>query len=417
MKTHQLMRQLIHVALQAIEPESLVTRVMKEELAISRFNGPLYVLAIGKAACAMARGVANTCAERIVAGLVITPPAYRSASPYPLMGGAHPLPDEQSLVAGQAALAFVQSLPARAELLVLLSGGASACAEVLREGVGLDNWQKLNRALLSSGFDIVQINQVRQHFSLLKAGGLRRAAAPDIHIHQYIISDVVNDDPATIGSGPFIANTSDKVASFHDFVSQYVPELLPMMTSNAYVTSGNSLPASTSSLAVQTRIIANNQTAVMAVQQDCERRGLMTYLQSPIQGDVADVAQRCADILISGPPGVYLWGGESTVQLPAYAGLGGRNQHLALSLLQRLQGQAIALACVGSDGCDGQSPAAGACFDATAHLAAGNLGLAADMQQALTQFHSYDFFSRYGGLLVTGATGSNVMDLVIGYRY
>ena len=186
---------------------------VEQALRAAPLSGPVRILAIGKAALPMWQGADALLGSQVRAGLLIAPAPAGSAAPvptstcrYPLqcLTGAHPLPDARSLAAGAAAQQFVAGCAPDESLLVLLSGGASALCEVLPDGISLAELQALQQLMLASAWPINSINAVRQRLSRIKAGGLLRCCPAGLAVRQLLLSDVPGDDPAVIGSAPFV---------------------------------------------------------------------------------------------------------------------------------------------------------------------------------------------------------------------
>lgn len=410
---------------------------MQQALGAAPLPGPVRILAIGKAALPMWQGADAVLGAQVRAGLVIQPDtgAHARSSltpsrPYPLqcLIGAHPLPDARSLAAGAAAQQFVAACAPDETLLVLLSGGASALCEVLPDDLRLDELQALQQLMLASAWPINAINAVRQRLSRIKAGGLLRCCPPTTAIRQLLLSDVPGDDPAVIGSAPFI------------------PVLLPLPDWRAWPTRLQhwlAAPASaveTDGARVTSTIIASNVQVRAGLQQWAAANGLAVIVNRAIAGDCAEVAAALAAEISAGPPGLYLYGGETHLQLPAQPGRGGRNQHLALLLQQALaqnpdaassranlrHAPTCSVLTLATDGVDGNSDAAGAWFrldtdapvqaHAKAAAVTGTSCSTADAATALRDASSYDYWRQQGGLLFTGATGSNVADLVLCWK-
>ncbi len=196
--------QLLHIfsaALRAVNGR----RVVAEYLRRSPVASPLAMIAIGKAACAMAQGAHDALGERIRAALAITRRGAAEILPWPVIEAGHPLPDAASLEAGRRLGDFVAQLPVATPVLVLLSGGASALVESLPVGVGFEQLRALNQWLLASGLDISAMNRLRKRVSRLKGGRLAGLLFPR-PVLCLAISDVPDNDPRAIGSGPLSAD-------------------------------------------------------------------------------------------------------------------------------------------------------------------------------------------------------------------
>ena len=366
------------------------------------------VVAIGKAASSMLEGALETLPDS--PALLITkdgyvPPALCNRPCVEIIEAGHPLPDARSLHAGRRLLDFMAAAPVDRPMLFLLSGGASSLAEVLPEGVMLDDWQRVNAWLLGSGLDIHAMNAVRKRLSCIKGGRLlnhlggRRAVL-------LMISDVLGDDPASIGSGPL---SPCEVASLPENLPDWLRDLLD---------AAPSMPALDDPrwASVDSHTLASNATALDAAVRAAFCLGVPVHRSDELlRGDAREAGERLARQLIDGPPGVYLWGGETTVNLPEHPGRGGRNQHLALSAALALDGQdGITLLAAGTDGTDGPTEDAGSCVDGSTVAAIRAAGI--DPETGLVHADSGTALAAVNALIRTGPTGTNVMDIVIALK-
>lgn len=384
-------------------------RVVGEYLEAHPLSGNWAVVAIGKAASAMAEAAKQALVGQLHSGLLITRHGYADPlpenSPWQIMESGHPLPDEASLKAGEALLQFLDNLPDDLSLLFLLSGGASALAEVLPDEISLDDLIRVNEWLLASGLEIGQMNAVRRHLSRIKGGQLAR------HLHghhclQLLISDVPGDNPAVIGSAPLYPVTDIPTP---DNLPEWLTTLLPH---------AGLIPHADDSLfaPIETRIVADNGLALRTIREQAEMQGIPVYLHPDhFHGQATELAKRFVRSLMDGPPGLYLWGGESSMTLPPLHGHGGRSQHLALAAATLLAGHDdILLLAAGTDGSDGPGEVAGALVDGDTIQRGEAEGLSSRM--ALASADSGTFLAASGDLIETGPTGSNVMDLVLGWK-
>ena len=365
------------------------------------------LLAIGKAASSMLEGAVDILGDKIVTGLLITKDGHLGDTEkfenIEYLLASHPVPDERSLFAGNRLIEWLVALPADLPLVVLISGGTSSLVEKLPEGLGLSNIQKLNQWLLSSGMPIDQMNRIRQSISLIKGGRLAiyTAGRPVI---QLLISDVPGDDPAVIGSGLFVANES-RSGSYGK-----LPTWLVEMQTRAADSIVRSLSTEQD---IKTTVIANNKIACVVVQQNAEAAGYKGCIVSTsLDGDVVSCAAKIMAYVDVADTGCYVWGGETTTQLPEHPGRGGRNQHLALLLAQKIQDKPnIYILCAGTDGTDGPTEDAGALVDSDSIRRGVQEGL--EVNSALENADAGTFLAASGDLVNTGPTGTNVMDLVI----
>ncbi len=368
---------------------------------------PVIVIALGKAACSMARGALDVLAERIARAYVVTKDGYDESLPWPCYTAGHPLPDERSLAAGTGLIEFIAALPQDAEVLVLLSGGASALVESTVPGVDLAQLRAANEWLLASGLDIAQCNRVRKSLSLIKGGRLAAFLAPR-PVLCLAISDVPGDDPAIIASGPLVEDTQPSdadIPGLPDFLRQSLQHPPPRPDRNVF-------------RAVRVDIIATLDQAKTAAATAARQLGYHVILHPTlVTGDAAAAGERLAQQLrVAEPRDLHIWGGETTVRLPPSPGRGGRNQHLALAAALSLQGcPDVLLLAAATDGSDGPGEDAGALVDGES-VARGALH-GVDGLAALAAADAGTLLAASGDLIATGPTGTNVMDIMLGLKY
>jgi len=396
-------RRLVHALFQAGLAAVQGQRCIADYLSRNPPQLPVYLVAVGKAACAMTRGTLEVPGEQIVKGLVITKTAHgdRQLEQDPrfhCIESGHPLPDNESLLAGDTLCQFLNGVPDAASLLFLISGGASSLVEVLHEGVQLDDLRRANQWLLGSGLPISAINRVRRTLSRIKGGGLLNWVK-DRPTTVLLISDVPGDDPGTIGSGMlYPAEETPQPAGLPGWLLR--PEWR--------TASHRDLPGT-----VQHHIIASNAMALQSAADHGRTLGYpVTAMEEALAGDAQLAGQAIASQLQVLPRGIYLWGGETTVTLPKAAGTGGRNTHLALAAAGTITTRDnIVILAAGTDGTDGATDFAGAIVDASTLRRGLRQGL--DVQACLQQADSGRYLAATRDLLQTGPTGTNVMDLVI----
>jgi hydroxypyruvate reductase len=309
-------------------------------------------------------------------------------------------------MAGARLLAFLHDAPTEATMLFLISGGASSLVEVLPPAMSLAELQQVNRWLMGSGWDIHRMNVLRKRLSAIKGGRLA-AWLKGQRTVQLLISDVPGDDPGDIGSGLLIPDDGAAVEGpslpewLHDLLRRIPPSPLPPPAAFA---------------AVETHIVASLDQALSAAAAAAHRQGYQVWRDAQrLHGEAAATGRRLARTLIDGAPGIYLWGGETTMCLPAMPGRGGRNQHLALAAAEVLAGHdKVWLLAAGSDGSDGPGADAGALVDGGTVARGGLDGL--DAADCLRRADAGSFLAASGDLINTGPTGTNVMDVVIGLK-
>jgi len=383
--------------------------VVREYLRRHPPGEPVYVLAVGKAACAMARGAHEALGSAIRDALVVTKEGYAESLPWPVHEAGHPYPNARSLDAGARLLEFVARVPLSVPMLVMLSGGASALLEVLPPGVSLAQLEEVNRWLLGSGMDIVAMNTVRKRLSCIKGGRLAALLSPR-PVLCLAISDVPGDDARAIGSGPLTAD----IALHAPLAGMALP---PEIESLLRISPPAPRPDDACFDRVRYEIVARLDDALRAAARAARVRGWRSVVAPRrLDGNAVDVGARLARELVCAEPGVvHVWGGETTVVLPAVPGRGGRNQSVALAAARELRGgNGVAMLAAGTDGSDGPTEDAGALVDGLTVERGEIAGLDADV--ALAGADAGRFLEASGDLIRTGPTGTNVMDLILGLR-
>ncbi|MET0027466.1 MAG: DUF4147 domain-containing protein [Candidatus Thiodiazotropha sp.] len=371
------------------------------------------MVAIGKAAQSMAEGAWERLGEQIRRALLISKTDHLDLHfcrerEWAGIEAAHPVPDQASLQAGEHLLEFVRSGDPDLPLLVLISGGASSLVEVPVEGVDLEFVARTNSWLLGSGMDIVSMNRVRKGLSRIKGGGLLSWLG-ERDVILLAISDVPGDLPGAIGSGLMVPEP-DLADRLKD------QELPPWLTERLLAGLEQRDDQGIRHRGPELHIVANLEAAKQAAVSQASTLGYGAHAEPGLlEGDAAAVGQKLARQLIESPPGVFVWGGETTVSLPSEPGRGGRNQHLALAAAMALEGHSDCLMlCAGSDGSDGPTGDAGALVDGDTVMQARQEGF--DPGLCLTRADSGTLLEAVGALITTGPTGTNVMDLVIGLK-
>ena len=387
-----LARRLFDAGVAAADPHAAVARALKG----SPHPEPTQILALGKAACAMARAALETY-PGIPALVVTSAGAAQPVAGAEVLVGEHPIPDGRSDVAGQRLLGSMAAAPG--PVLVLISGGGSALTATPVPDVPMADLTRAFEILLGSGLDITQMNRVRQGISAIAGGGLARATSQPVQA--LALSDVIGDDPRFISSGPCAAPYGPPSEARTLLIEAGLLNDLPETVQE--VLRADTVPATPA----ETQVIGSNRVSVAAM---ADHVPAATVDPAPLEGDVADAAQKIADAANSAPSGaVFLWGGETTVTLTG-TGRGGRNQELALRAAEMI-GRPFVLLSGGTDGRDGPTDAAGALVD---H---GTLGRAKDAgvdpTKALANNDSYPVLAAAGDLLMTGETGTNVADLQV----
>lgn len=388
----------------AADPFQGVTRALQiEPAAVPDAGGKTLVIAVGKAALRMTEAaLPHVEGPRDV--LVIT--NYENAKELAgaqVFAAGHPVPDAKGKAASDAVLLALGRLGPQDRVLALISGGGSALLPAPVEGVGLDDKAAVNRLLLASGAPIEEMNLVRQQLSRLKGGGLSAAADP-APVRALILSDVVGDDLRVIASGPTVAPLGTKAQACKILQSRGVWDDLPECVQLHLGT----LDAANIPPKADNTLVGANRISVQAMAAAADNPVVSA---TPLEGDVADAADKV--IATAQGPGIYLFGGETTVHLKG-DGIGGRNQELAMRVAARASsewtGDWVFLS-GGTDGRDGPCDAAGGIVDPDSLSRMRDAGV--DPEAMLANNDSYHALLASGDLLMTGATGTNVADLQI----
>ena len=402
-------------AVAAVQPQQFMRRALQNIASTDIAPSRIFLLGAGKAAASMALEAEKILGGRITQGLVVTNhlPAY-TLQKTTVITAAHPVPDLNSIIAGTAMLNMASAFKPGDMVIFLLSGGASSLLADVPEGVTMEELQELFNALLKSGADIREMNTVRKHLSSIKGGQLARALQP-ADVFTIILSDVPGDDPAVIGSGPTVADPSTFTEAWIVLEKYHLTEGLPdgilqhIKNGIAGIIPETAKPGD---LSHSTHLIAaSNSIALEAAAE--KARGLGYHariLTGAATGEARELAASLAELALGyeGPyPACLLAGGETTVKVTG-AGLGGRNQELALATGLLLQNAPhITFLSAGTDGIDGPTDAAGAVINASV------LATAPDPRPFLEQNDSWHFFEQAGTHVKTGHTGTNVMDVMV----
>ena len=336
---------------------------------------------------------------------------YAEKLPWPVVEAGHPVPDEKSLFAGKQLLEFITDIPESAEVLFLLSGGASALVEVLAPGLTVQDLQVVNSWLLGSGLDINACNTVRKNMSQIKQGRLAKLLAPR-RVTNLVISDVAADDLSVIGSGLLIAEDENTD------LQQSILSSLPVEISNKLKTNVSAPGVGQSCFRnVDTKVVANIGLALRAARVCAEKLGYRVKLSDHyLKNETLVTGRKLARKVINAKKNeLFIWGGETNVKLPDKTGRGGRCQAMALSAARELTGHDnILLLCAATDGSDGPSTDAGALVDGGTLARGHETGL--DENKYLQRADAGSFLEVCGDLISTGPTGTNVADIVLGLK-
>ncbi len=435
-RVRALLGRLLEAGLQAADPAEALRRCVKRTgytvlVGSHRYDlrdhRRVLVVGAGKASACLAAALEDRLGPRLHDGLVVV--KYGHAVPtrtITVKEAGHPVPDLAGLRATQQLLKLVRRLTPDDLLFVLLSGGASSLLPSPVPDVGLAEKRRTTDLLLRSGATIQEINAVRKHLSTIKGG--RLAAATKATVIGLILSDVLGDDLASIGSGPTVPDPTTYADACDVLRRRGLWTTVPASV-RTHLLEGRrgrqeETPKPGSSLfrLVQNQIIGNNRGAVEAVAGRAKSAGLRPLvLTTSLTGEAREAAKTfgaiAREIISSGRPvagpALVIAGGELTVTIGGTSqGRGGRAQEFALAAAQEISGlPQVWIAAFGTDGTDGPTDAAGAVVDGGTVARAKKAGVSPCAY--LTRHDSYRFFKKFGGHIVTGPTGTNVNDLYL----
>lgn len=436
-KAREALVEIVNKAIASVDPSSAVHHRLRlegeklvvgdQEFSLSE-TGKIIVVGAGKASGKMAEALEGILGDKITEGVINVPEG--TASKYNLgkidfVEAGHPLPTEGSVRGAEEIMDLVSGLDSQDLVICLLSGGGSALMTLPVDGISLGDLQETTQLLLKSGASIQEVNSVRKHLSKIKGGQLARAIHPARSI-TLIISDVVGDRLDTIASGPTYPDSTTypdalEVIEKYGLTNQVPESILKHLKSGGEgKVPETPKPGDECFSEAIHEIIASNSDAVKATEAVGKSHGFnVSILTTKMEGEArevgANLAKTAKRVIDEGElvsrPALLISGGETTVTVEG-EGKGGRNQELALSAGMNIVGlEKVALASFSTDGVDGPSDAAGAIVDGFTLERAEDLGL--DPRAYLERNDSYNFFKELGDLLITGPTGTNVMDVTV----
>ncbi|MCF7912881.1 MAG: DUF4147 domain-containing protein [Candidatus Cloacimonetes bacterium] len=408
----QIMEQVLRECIEEVHARKLLAQALEKE-GLSKTQD-YYLIAIGKAACAMAEAAHDYFGNRIIEGLVITRIGYaRPVVEYDVRQAEHPIPGPHSIIAGEAVLELVQNRKKGVEFLLLISGGASALAVSLRDGITLDDLRGITEALQQGGADIVELNSVRKHLSKIKGGQLAELVKP-AQIHGFLLSDVIGNRLDTIGSGPAVPDqttTDNAVKNLEKYTQDrfaHVKDAMQKETPNTVTNATH-------------KVIGDNELFCHLAAEKMRAEGIFPIiLTTEMRGEARVFAGKIPEIVkslrqlkgIIQFPCVAICGGETTVTVKNPDGIGGRNQELALAAaiaIRKMKGVSVA-ACA-SDGADGRSDNAGAIVDWESYDKMISIDI--DPEDYLNANNSTLALDEIKAAIKTGPSNTNVNDILM----
>ncbi|OQB42319.1 MAG: putative hydroxypyruvate reductase [Candidatus Latescibacteria bacterium ADurb.Bin168] len=424
--------RIVLAAISAANPKEGVKRscrIAGNDVAVGTWHrraediGRILVVGAGKASAHMATALEQVLGDRITSGIVIT--KYGHGVPLRRIRVAeagHPVPDEQGVEATLELMRHVEGSTPDDVIFVLLSGGASSLLVAPAQGITLADKKTTTAVLLSCGATIQELNCVRKHLSRVKGGQLLRACG-SAQVVSLILSDVIGDPLDVIASGPTVPDPT----TFRDALGivdrlgirgSLPPRVVSHLEAGARGEHPETPKPDEGSFSTShTALVGTNSIALKGAACEAERRGYRSHiLTSSLRGEASEAAKVvCAlaeGVPARGGPTALILGGETTVTLSPDAGKGGRNQEFALSAAREIRGRTnITLASVGTDGTDGPTDAAGGLVDGATWERAIRCGFSPDV--ALQRHDAYPLLRATGDLVMTGPTGTNVMDVIV----
>ena len=398
---------IVDYAIRQVRPDEAVRRALSGR---SFSAGRLILVAVGKAAWSMALSAYETLGSRISDGIVITKHGYSQGAvgPLKIREAGHPVPDNDSFSATKEALEMTAGLTAEDTVLFLLSGGGSALFE--NPICSVEDLQDVTQQLLAKGADIVSMNIIRKRLSNVKGGRFAQHCLP-AKVYTVVLSDIIGDPLDMIASGPAYpdSSTCEEAAEIvRRFGIELPPACRELMKNETPKTLDN----------VETVITGSVRELCKAAAQACEELGYEPhFLTDCMECEASEAGSFLSSIARSWQNTdhsiAFIAGGETVVHLhPGGHGIGGRNQVIALSTVEKIAGLSnTAVFSAGSDGSDGPCDAAGGYADGTSLQKLREAGL--NVFDILQENDSYHGLDAIGGLIRTGATGTNVNDVSV----
>ena len=398
-----------------VECQRGVLRIGEDLYPLSSYSR-VFVVSIGKAAHTLVEALESRAGSRfegIIASSTVPASQLRG---FRYFQSGHPTPNAESVRAAEAILKSVSAQNAASLVIFLLSGGGSSMAEkAIDDEISLGDLIATYRALVLCGAPITEINAVRKHLSAIKGGRLAQAAAPARQV-SLLVSDVPDNTPDALASGPTMPD-STSVRDCYDIVERHgLLEQFPRSVSELFERHAlDETPKSDDPAFLNSRwsTVLSNQTALEAAARAAGAAGFTVEIDNTcddwdytkasdyLLGRLRMLREKSGRVCL-------ISGGEITVKV-SNGGVGGRNQQFALACASKIAGENIAVLSAGTDGIDGNSPAAGAVADGTTVERARTRGL--DVPSALAKFNAYPLLDLLGDAIVTGPTGNNVRDL------
>lgn len=394
--------------------EVLPDRAVENALSKITTEGDIYVAAFGKAAWQMAAAAKRILEGRIRRGVIVTKYSHSKGTlpGFTVVEAGHPVPDENSILGADMVMDVMSQAGKDDTVILLVSGGGSSLLEKPEEGLTLKDVQEVTEKLLQCGAAIQEINVIRKRLSAVKGGKL--ALVCQAKIYQIVLSDIIDDNLEMIASGPACADTSsyeDVVRIKEKYGLSFPEKIETALKSETPDRIDNVDSVITGSVRELCRSVAKNAKVrgydpfILTTELDCEAREAGKFMASIARYMNSAMPHRFSR------PCALIAGGETVVNLTGH-GKGGRNQELVLSAARGIEGlENTVVFSLGSDGTDGPTDAAGGIADGATMDRLRRLGIDCDV--ILRENDSYTALKQIDGLIMTGATGTNVNDVTV----
>ena len=398
-----------------------ILRVCEDLYDLHSYSGVL-VVSLGKAAHSMAETLAEQVGNSLQGIVAASVEPATQLRGFRYFRGGHPTPNQESIGAASAILRALEMQTATSLVVFLLSGGGSSIVEKpIDQEISLPDLAATYGALVHCGGPIGEINAIRKHLSAVKGGRLATAAFPAQQV-SLLVSDVPDNTPDALASGPTMPDSTSvedcyRVADRYDLLAQFPPSVRELFERHAL----EETPKSDDPAFQRARwwTVLSNQSAIEQASLAAERAGFFVHVDNGcddwdyqkaadyLVSRVRELRQRCSPVCL-------LSGGEVTVKV-TNPGRGGRNQQFALACAEKIAGESFTVLSAGTDGVDGNSPAAGAVVDGSTIERIRQRRV--DARQAMEHFDVYPLFRQLGDAVETGPTGNNLRDLRILLAY
>lgn len=424
-------RSIFHLALKEASISSAFSRHVQCERGVLRVCEDLYnlhsysrvlVVSLGKAGHTMVEALSQIVGESLEGIVATSVEPVSQVRGFRYFRGGHPTPNAESIAAANAMLRAVEFQDESSLVISLLSGGGSSIVEKpIDDEISLDDLVGTYRALVHSGAPIAEINAVRKHLSAVKGGRLAQAAFPAQQV-SLLVSDVPDSTPDALASGPTMPDSTtvedcNRIAEKYDLLPQLPKSTRELLERHAV----EETPKSDDPAFTRARwwTALSNQTAIEEASNAAERAGFIVNVDNACDDwdyqKAADyLLQKLRDLRRQFSPVCLISGGEVTVKV-VNGGVGGRNQQFALACAEKIAGENITVLSAGTDGVDGNSPAAGAVVDGSTAERAQKMGM--DLRKSREKFDAYPLLRALGDAIEIGPTGNNLRDLRILLAY